>query len=227
MTVTNRPDLLFTTAAELTATDGSQYGEGALAYAQDTNQAYRYSGSAWVTEADVDTHIADTEDAHTEITTLNTYIPRFSTLTADSADIQNDTFTETGLSVTLPIAGTYVVEAVLPYTTPSAQDIQFKFVAGTATITATAGTSDIWMVDAIAATGTTTSRVPVLVATSWTTAVSVLSDQAIADINPVVFKGKLVATVAGTVTIQFAQVTTGAFNTHIGAGAWFMAQRVA
>ncbi len=154
-----------------------------------------------------------------------TYRPLFSTITSDSADIQDDTFTDSGLSVTLPIAGTYDIEALLLYTTPAAQDIQFKF-AGTATITSTVGTSDL-SVFKTAAAGTTTSAVPALVATSALTAFSVLSDQAHADATPVLVKGKLVATVAGTVKIQFAQVTTGAFNTHVGAGSSLKAQRVA
>ena len=50
---------------------------------------------------------------------------------------------------------------------------------------------------------------------------------ALADANPAVFTGKVKVTVAGTMTIQFAQGTTDASNTHVGDGAFLVVQRIA
>jgi hypothetical protein len=162
-----------------------------------------------------------------EAITARTYRPLYSTLTADSANIQNDTLTATGLSVTVPIAGTYELDAFIPYTTPADQDIQFKFLVGSAVVTGTVGTSDIWIVQKPTGDITAGLAIPLLLPTSWTTAVSIETTGAGDDTQPVIFKGKLVVTTAGTISIQFAQVTTGAFNTHVSAGAWFKLQRVA
>lgn len=165
-------------------------------------------------------------DIETAIAELYTYKPIYSQLTADSADTQvNTPLIASGLSVTLPVAGTYNIEALLYYTTAAAADIQFKF-GGTATVTVTAGTSDLAVINAPGG-DATAARVPTLVATSWTTAQQLLTTGAPADATPALYKGNLVVTVAGTITITFAQVTTDATNTHVGAGSYLKAQRVA
>lgn len=174
-------------------------------------------------------NVADLAAVATTVATENAvnlaYRPLWSTLTADSADIQNDTLTATGLTVTVGV-GTYFLDAFIPYTTPAAQDIQFKF-GGTATVTATIGTSDIWIVQKPTGDITAGLAIPLLLPTSWTTAIQILTTGVGTDEQPVIFQGKLVVTVAGTIKVDFAQVVTGAFNTHVSAGSWLKLQRVA
>jgi hypothetical protein len=159
-------------------------------------------------------------------TSLDTYKPVWSTLTADSADVNaSEVVVASGLTVTTPIAGTYVLKAVLPYTTAAAADIQIKF-GGTATVTATVGTSDLFIVNAPSG-DATAATVPLRLATSWTTAYTLATTGAPAANNPIVVEGKLVVTVAGTIIVSFAQGTSNGSNTHIDSGAYLMIQRVA
>lgn len=216
-----------TTQAILGLGDGSNIGAPNAADADNTLDALVTSEvlAAEINIADAGGYTSNTQ-VEAALQELYSYKPVFSTLTADSADIQTDTLTDSGLVVTLPVAGTYTIEALLFYTTAAAADIDFKFVAGTATITATVGTSDIAVINAPGG-DATAARVPTLIGTSWTTAQELATTGAPADASPAFYKGKIVATVAGTVKIQFAQGTTDASNTHVGAGSYFMAQRVA
>jgi len=173
-------------------------------------------------------HLADAADAHSEITTLNTFKPVFSTLTADSADVNASVvLIASGLTVTLPIAGTYVVKAVIPYTTAAAADISLKF-GGTATVTAGLGSSSLFIVNAPSG-DATAAKVPTLIPTSWTTEfeTQLATTGAPAGENPIIIEGKLTVTVAGTILLEFTQGTSDASNTHIDSGAYLMAQRVA
>lgn len=177
----------------------------------------------------LDAHIADAADAHSEITTLNTYKPVFSHLTADSA-ARNATTTllDSGLTVTLPIAGTYVLDALVMYITAAAADISFKW-DGTATVTGTVGTSDIIAYPGALAGGDgSTPGLGLLLPTSWTTeSETPFANTAAHTATPVYFKGVLVATVAGTIKLQFTQGTSDASDTKVKAGSWMTVQRVA
>ena len=155
------------------------------------------------------------------------YRPAYSHLAAKSADVNSSTVVvASGLSITLPIAGTYEVKAVLPYITAAAADLKFQFLAGTATITATVGVSDLYITNGPSG-DATVAALPVLLPTSWTTAYTLATTGAPAGANPVVIEGILVATVAGTVTISFAQGTSDGSNTSISPGAHLVARRVA
>jgi len=150
----------------------------------------------------------------------------FSKLAADSAEVNASvTVVASGLSVTLPQAGTYEVEAIVLVTTAAAADVKFQFLAGTATITGTVGVSDIVLVNGPSGDGTA-AALPLLLPTSWTTAITIATTGALAD-QPFVFKGHLVATVAGTVTLSFAQGTSDGSDTHIDKGSHLIARRVA
>ena len=177
----------------------------------------------------LDAHIADAADAHSEITTLNTYKPRFSQITADSA-ARNATTTllDSGLTVTFPIAGTYVLDALVMYITAAAADISFKW-DGTATITGTVGTSDIVAYPGALAGGDgSTPGLPLLLPTSWTTeSEAPFTNTAAHTATPVIFKGGLTVTVVGTLKLQFTQGTSDATDTKIKAGSWLTVQRVA
>jgi predicted secreted protein len=220
------------TAASTSEIHSAYLQDGTYAVALDTGGIQVYNGTAWVTPLASAVNITDSGGYTSETTIeaalqeLYTYRPLLSVLAADSADIQNDTFTDSGLVLTLPVAGTYHLEAVLPYTAAAAADIQFKFLVGTATVTGTVGVSDIFRWNAPSG-DATAAAVPLMVATSWTTAQAITTTGALADANPAVFTGHIVATVAGTVKIQFAQGTTNASNCHVGAGAHFKAQRTA
>lgn len=148
----------------------------------------------------------------------------FSTLTADSADIQNDTLTASGLTVSV-VPGTYELEALLAVTSAALADIKFKF-GGTATVTATAGTSDIYLINGPGGADGTVAYIPALLPTSWTTAKTYATTGALAD-SPFFFKGKLVVTVAGTIIVEFAQGTTNASNTHVDSGSYLKLTKVA
>lgn len=234
--LTERP-VLIGTAADITATDGALYGEGALAYATDTNQAYRYTGTAWATEADADTvntalstHIADSSDAHPEITALNSYLPKYNTLTADSTTlttVTDPTLTPNPLlTVTLPSTGTYNVEAMLVYTTDAASDFRVKF-GGTSTVTATVGTSDLYYAQGPLIGGDATSPTvkPVLIATSWTTAHDITTTGA-PSAFPTLFRGTLVVTAVGTITVGCAQVSSTGFDTKLNKSSYLKVIRV-
>ncbi len=167
-----------------------------------------------------------TTEVESAIAELYTYKPRFSTLTADSTDTQlNTPLIASGLSVTFPVTGTYEVEALLLYTTAAAADIQVKF-STTGTIAATVGTNDLAFINAPGG-DATAARVPTLFGTSWTTAASLLTTGAPAGASPAFIKGKLVVTAVGALTIEFAQVTSDATNTHIDSGSYLKIQRVA
>lgn len=149
----------------------------------------------------------------------------FSTLTADSADVNNSTtLVASGLTVNV-VPGTYEVEALLAVTTAAAADIKFKF-DGTATVTATVGTSDLFLVNGPGGADGTVAFVPIILPTSWTTAVTYATTGALA-VSPFFFKGKIVVTVAGTILVQFAQGTADISNTHIDSGSYLKLTKVA
>lgn len=156
------------------------------------------------------------------------YRPKYSKLTADSDDVNASVvLVESGLSVSLGV-GTYEIDAVILVTTAAAADISLKW-AGTATVTATVGVSDIFYVAGPhAGSDGTVAAIPVLFPTSWTTETETMfaTTGALAD-TPFVFKGVLVVTVAGTLTLQFTQGTSDASNTHIDKGSYLVARRVA
>lgn len=228
-----------TSQAILGLGDGSNIGAPNAADANNTLDALA------ATQTEIDAHTADTADAHdaSAVSVLDTATDwvgtdveavlaevadngrtYFSTLTADSADIQNDTLTASGLTVTV-VPGTYEVEALVAVTTAAAADIKFKF-DGTATVTATVGVSDLFLINGPGGADATVAFVPVLLPTSWTTAVTYATTGALAD-SPFFFKGKLVVTVAGTILVQFAQGTTNASNTHVDKGSYLKLTKVA
>jgi hypothetical protein len=145
---------------------------------------------------------------------------RFSYLTSDSADIQNDTLTESGLSVTLEV-GTYRWKAVVLVTSDADADINLKMAGGA---TVTAATSFTYTLGGVSG-DSTVARVPEQLS-AWNTEKEFVYTGDIADV-PFVLEGVVVTTVAGTLTVQFAQGTTTAINTHIDKGSYLEAYRVA
>jgi hypothetical protein len=182
-----------------------------------------------------DVSIADAGSYTTETTAeaalqeLYTYKPLYSTLTANSA-ARNATTTllASGLTVTVPVAGTYNLEALVSVTTAAAADVSLKF-GGTATVTATVGTSDIYyLAGPMAGSDGTIATQGKLLPTSWTTEVETMfaNTGASAD-QPFLFKGTLVVTAVGTIIISFTQGTSDATDTKIQAGSYLKLQRVA
>jgi hypothetical protein len=161
--------------------------------------------------------------------TLETYRPRFSQITADSA-ARNATTTlaDSGLTVTLPAVGTYELDAVVMYITAAAADISFKW-GGTATVTATVGTSDIVAYPGALAGGDgSTPGLGILLPTSWTTeSETPFANTGAHTATPVYFKGILTATAVGTIKLQFTQGTSDVSDTKVKAGSWMKVQRVA
>jgi hypothetical protein len=216
----------------------------------DNNTLYAFEAGGWVVVAEGTAgsdHVADTSAAHAatavsassttlvgvatdvqgvleelddEAVVAQSYRPLFSYLTADSVDIQNDTLTASGLSVTLA-AGTYRWRALLAVTSDADADINFKM-AGTATITA--ATSFTFNTAGVSG-DSTVAKIPSQAA-AWNTEVEYTYTGDIAD-TPFVMEGVVVCTVAGTLIVQFAQGTTAAINTHIDMGSYLEAQRVA
>jgi len=225
------------TAASVSQINSIYLKAGTRVMILDTGLEQFYNGSAWteVALADAGDVAYDDANSYTAKTTvetvldeLYTYRPLYSTLTADTAPASQDTTVNaTGLTVTLPIAGTYDLEAFLPYTAHADGDIKFQF-GGTATVTATVGVSDIYymMGPLIDGDASTHQAVPVLLPTSWTTAYPITTTGTPA-LFPTLFKGRLVATVAGTIIVSFAQVTSTVHNTLVGKGAYLKLQRVA
>lgn len=167
-----------------------------------------------------------------EITALSTvvtsYQPQFSHLTADSAAVNASvTLIDSGLTATIGV-GTYELDALVMYITAAAADISFKW-AGTATVTDTVGTSDIVAFPGALAGGNgSTPGLGVLLPTSWTTeSEAPFANTAAHTATPVYFKGILVATVGGTIKLQFTQGTSDATDTKIKAGSWMKLQKVA
>lgn len=163
-------------------------------------------------------------DLNTEEALTLAYRPIWSTLTADSADVNaSEVLVASGLTLTAGV-GTYELEALVLVTTAAAADISLKF-GGTATVTATVGTSDIALVAGASGDGTA-AKLPLLLPTSWTTEFEVATTGALAD-TPFLFKGKLVTTVGGTIILEFTQGTSDVSNTHIDKGSYLKLQRVA
>jgi len=190
-----------------------------------TNAQTKYAETAENVRDELDTLIAadavnTAEDA--------TYRPLYSSLASDSANVNTSvTLVASGLSVTLGV-GTYEIDAVVLVTTAAAADLSLKW-GGNATVTATVGVSDMYYVAGPhSASDGTVAAIPVLFPTSWTTETEAMfaTTGALAD-TPLVFKGRLVVTVGGTLILEFTQGTSDGSNTHIDKGSYLVARRVA
>lgn len=165
----------------------------------------------------------DTVISESAATTL--YRDIFSHITADSAEVNaSTTVVASGLAVTLPI-GTYEIDAVVSVTTAAAADIKFQWVTA-GTVTGTVGVSDIFLINGPGGTDGSVAYIPARLGTSWTTAITYATTGALTD-APFHFKGIITCTVAGALSLKFAQGTSDASNTHIDSGSYLIARKVA
>ena len=150
---------------------------------------------------------ADPVTAHDALASAHGKLLSF--LAANTAAVNNSvTVVDSGLSVTVPVAGTYALSCVTVVSTAANADFRWKF-TGTATLT-TPAILDTTM-------GYNTHP--------WNTEFT-NNGGAFTDL-PFTFSGIFVVTVAGTFKVQFAQMTADVSDTKMLAGSFLKLDKVA